>query len=73
MFGPWFIRDLIKNDPLEKSITHLESEKSHYYTSTHGGESQSAVNERAKNFLHSITENDRYKIRMMFTHHLFIL
>lgn len=73
MFGPWYIRDLMKNDTLESPITHIEKEKSHYYTSTHGGESQFAVNERAKNFLHSITDNDRYKTRMLFTHHLFIL
>lgn len=73
LFWPRYIRNIAPQQQLTVSLNHLEQDKSHYYTSTYGGESQSAVNERVRNAFNAMLDNKKYKTRMLFTHHLFIL
>jgi broad specificity phosphatase PhoE len=72
-FWPRFIRELTNDSWLKPTIDHIAQEKSYYYTSTNGGESQTMQLTRVEQFFQRCLANDKYKTRMLFTHHLTIL
>jgi broad specificity phosphatase PhoE len=77
-FGANIAPSYIRNYISEKGnyadlLSEKQRDKMQYYTAPQGGESQSQVNERTKNFLTHIYDKEEYKNILIVSHHLAII